>query len=179
MIIKGKSTIMVDFVLIFFSLWKLKSKVFNAKTTCMTIQFLFEHILSICHFQFFIATLRVKQDQSTMKINYLQSKILISILIFIQSIYLQCDITGPESGGVLAFTLLIKANNGVGWSGTPWSGQAVNWNWRTSRFSGYPCRWTWKVLIVYVESSITSNTVTCISPYVSVPRLGQYWSHLI
>ena len=41
-------------------------------------------------------------------------------------------------------------------------------------------RASWKVLIVYVANSITSIRVTCIMPqYVSVPRLGQYWSHLI
>ena len=51
------------------------------------------------------------------------------------STYLQCTITGPASGGVMALTRLMKSRSGVGWSGTPWSGQAVNWNWRTSRFS--------------------------------------------
>lgn len=45
---------------------------------------------------------------------------------------------GPASGGLQVFTLLRKARNGVGYSGTPWSGQAVNWNCRTSRFSLEP-----------------------------------------
>lgn len=48
---------------------------------------------------------------------------------------------GPASGGLQVLTLLRKARNGVGYSGTPWSGQAVNWNCRTSRFSLEPfCR---------------------------------------
>jgi len=46
--------------------------------------------------------------------------------------------TGPASGGLAAFTRLMNISSGVGWSGTPWSGQAVNWNCRTSRFSGIP-----------------------------------------
>lgn len=55
--------------------------------------------------------------------------------------YLQCTTMGPASGGLQVFTRLRKARNGVGYSGTPWSGQAVNWNWRTSRFSLEPfCR---------------------------------------
>lgn len=37
----------------------------------------------------------------------------------------------------------------------------------------------WKVLMVYVESSVTSTRRTCITPYVSAPLWGQYWSHLI
>lgn len=39
---------------------------------------------------------------------------------------------------------------------------------------------SWNVLIVYVASSMTSMSVTCMMPqYVSVPRFGQYWSHFI
>lgn len=45
---------------------------------------------------------------------------------------------GPASGGLQVFTLRRKAKKGVGYSGTPWSGHAVNWNWRTSRFSLEP-----------------------------------------
>ena len=45
---------------------------------------------------------------------------------------------GPASGGLQVFTLRRKARKGVGYSGTPWSGHAVNWNWRTSRFSLEP-----------------------------------------
>lgn len=51
---------------------------------------------------------------------------------------LQWTMIDPASGGLLALTRLININSGVGWSGTPWSGQAVNWNWRTSRFSENP-----------------------------------------
>lgn len=55
--------------------------------------------------------------------------------------YLQCTTMGPASGGLQVFTRLRKARNGVGYSGTPWSGHAVNWNCRTSRFSLEPfCR---------------------------------------
>lgn len=32
----------------------------------------------------------------------------------------------------------------------------------------------WKVLMVYVESSVTSTRRTCITPYVSAPLWGQY-----
>lgn len=35
-----------------------------------------------------------------------------------------------------------------------------------------------KVLTQYEASSTVSSTETCMRPYVSVPRLGQYWSHL-
>lgn len=35
-----------------------------------------------------------------------------------------------------------------------------------------------KVLTQYAASSTVSSTETCMRPYVSVPRLGQYWSHL-
>ncbi len=52
--------------------------------------------------------------------------------------YLQCTTMGPASGGLQAFTRLRKARNGVGCSGTPWSGQAVNWNCLTSLFSLEP-----------------------------------------
>lgn len=45
---------------------------------------------------------------------------------------------GPASGGLQVFTLRRNARKGVGYSGTPWSGHAVNWNWRTSRFSLEP-----------------------------------------
>lgn len=34
------------------------------------------------------------------------------------------------------------------------------------------------VLTQYAASSTVSSTETCMRPYVSVPRLGQYWSHL-
>lgn len=56
---------------------------------------------------------------------------------------LQWAMMGPASGGLQVFTLRRKARKGVGYSGTPWSGHAVNWNWRTSRFSLEPfCRST-------------------------------------
>lgn len=49
--------------------------------------------------------------------------------------YLQCTTMGPASGGLQVLTLRRKARKGVGCSGTPWSGQAVNWNCLTSLFS--------------------------------------------
>lgn len=52
--------------------------------------------------------------------------------------YLQCTTMGPASGGLHVFTLRKKARKGVGCSGTPWSGQAVNWNCLTSLFSLEP-----------------------------------------
>lgn len=52
--------------------------------------------------------------------------------------HLQWTTMGPASGGLQAFTLLRKARMGVGYSGTPWSGQAMNWNCLTSRFSLEP-----------------------------------------
>ena len=52
--------------------------------------------------------------------------------------YLQWTTMGPASGGLQVLTLRRKARNGVGYSGTPWSGHAVNWNCRTSRFSLEP-----------------------------------------
>lgn len=54
---------------------------------------------------------------------------------------LQWTTTGPASGGLHALTLRRKARNGVGYSGTPWSGQAVNWNCRTSLLSLQPLWW--------------------------------------
>lgn len=36
-----------------------------------------------------------------------------------------------------------------------------------------------KVRTQKVASSMVSSRVTWVMPYVSVPRLGQYWSHLI
>ena len=52
--------------------------------------------------------------------------------------YLQCTTIGPASGGLQVLTRRRKAKNGVGCSGTPWSGQAVNWNCLTSLFSLEP-----------------------------------------
>lgn len=52
--------------------------------------------------------------------------------------YLQWTTMGPASGGLQVLTLRRKARKGVGYSGTPWSGHAVNWNCRTSRFSLEP-----------------------------------------
>lgn len=52
--------------------------------------------------------------------------------------YLQCTTIGPASGGLQVLTLRKKARKGVGCSGTPWSGQAVNWNCLTSLFSLEP-----------------------------------------
>lgn len=55
--------------------------------------------------------------------------------------HLQWTTMGPASGGLQAFTLRRKARMGVGYSGTPWSGHAMNWNCLTSLFSLEPfCR---------------------------------------
>lgn len=40
--------------------------------------------------------------------------------------HLQCTTMGPASEGLQAFTRRRKARMGVGYSGTPWSGQAMN-----------------------------------------------------
>lgn len=52
--------------------------------------------------------------------------------------YLQCTTMGPASVGLQALTRRRKARIGVGYSGTPWSGQAMNWNCRSSVFSLEP-----------------------------------------
>ena len=52
--------------------------------------------------------------------------------------HLQWMTMGPASGGCVALTRRMKMSSGLGLSGTPWSGHAVNWNWRTSRFSAGP-----------------------------------------
>ena len=44
----------------------------------------------------------------------------------------------PVSGAVMNLTRRMKSSSGVGWSGTPWSGHAVNWNCFTSRRSLLP-----------------------------------------
>jgi len=48
---------------------------------------------------------------------------------------LQWTTVGPLSGAVINLTRLINSSSGVACWGTPWSGHAVNWNWRTSRCS--------------------------------------------
>ena len=52
--------------------------------------------------------------------------------------YLQWTTMGPASEGLQALTRRRKASVGVGYSGTPWSGQAMNWNCLTSLFSLEP-----------------------------------------
>jgi len=52
--------------------------------------------------------------------------------------HLQCTTIGPASGGCVALTRRMKISSGLGLSGTPWSGHAVNWNWRTSQRSEKP-----------------------------------------
>ena len=52
--------------------------------------------------------------------------------------HLQWTTIGPASRGLQAFTRRRKARMGVGYSGTPWSGQAINWNCLTSLFSLEP-----------------------------------------
>lgn len=57
-------------------------------------------------------------------------------------VHLQWTTMGPVSGGLQALTLRRKASVDVGYSGTPWSGQAMNWNCRTSLFSLEPFCWS-------------------------------------
>lgn len=81
--------------------------------------------------------------------------------------HLQCTTMGPASGGLQAFTRLRKARNGVGCSGTPWSGQAVNWNCLTSLFSLEPF---WKnkqswVTLLTLQNSSQSQTCKNSNPY--------------
>jgi len=61
--------------------------------------------------------------------------------------YLQWTTMGPASGGLQALTRRRKARIGVGYSGTPWSGQAMNWNCRSSRFSLEPFCWRQKGVV--------------------------------
>lgn len=61
-----------------------------------------------------------------------------NVILMCSGVYLQWTVIGPASGGLHALTLRRKARKGVGCSGTPWSGQAVNWNCRTSRLSLLP-----------------------------------------
>lgn len=53
-------------------------------------------------------------------------------------IYLQWTTVGPAVGGVLALTRRMKPSRPVAWSGTPWSGHPVKWNWRISLISATP-----------------------------------------
>lgn len=63
------------------------------------------------------------------------------LICFCERADLQWTTMGPASGGLHVFTRRRKAKMGVGYSGTPWSGQAMNWNCLTSRFSLEPfCR---------------------------------------
>lgn len=52
--------------------------------------------------------------------------------------HLQWTTMGPASEGLHVFTRRRNARMGVGYSGTPWSGQAMNWNCLTSLFSLEP-----------------------------------------
>jgi len=45
---------------------------------------------------------------------------------------------GAASDDVMNLTRRTNCSSCVGYSGVPWSGHAVNWNWRTSRFSAPP-----------------------------------------
>lgn len=72
---------------------------------------------------------------------------------------LQWAMMGPASGGLQVFTLRRKARKGVGYSGTPWSGHAVNWNWRTSRFSLEPFCSTTRSNLVWVFSFFDFDAV--------------------
>lgn len=58
--------------------------------------------------------------------------------------YLQWTTMGPASEGLHVLTRRRKARMGVGYSGTPWSGQAMNWNCRTSLFSLEPFCTRWE-----------------------------------
>lgn len=74
---------------------------------------------------------------------------------------------GPASGGLQVFTLRRKARKGVGYSGTPWSGHAVNWNWRTSRFSLEPF-WKEQREVGWIRGGVWSDWptgFTCLNKY--------------
>lgn len=78
---------------------------------------------------------------------------------------------GPASGGLQVLTLRRNARKGVGYSGTPWSGHAVNWKWRTSRFSLEPF-WEQR------ESNLSpwaKGTPEHLSPH--FPGLGAFTGH--
>ena len=50
--------------------------------------------------------------------------------------HLQCTTVGPAAcGGLMNLTRRMNSSSVDGCWGTPWSGHAVNWNWRTSRVS--------------------------------------------
>lgn len=72
--------------------------------------------------------------------------------------HLQCTTMGPASGGLHDFTRLRKARKGVGCSGTPWSGQAVNWNCLTSLFSLEPF---WRRGLGWRERSVCGRGGSC------------------
>lgn len=102
-----------------------------------SLPFVFRWLRHEALFHVFIYSLQQMEG----KINFM----LQDIFLIHDVSYLQWTTMGPASGGLQAFTRLRKARNGVGCSGTPWSGQAVNWNCLTSLFSLEPFwTWTWR-----------------------------------
>jgi len=53
-------------------------------------------------------------------------------------IYLQCTTIGPASGDCDERNRRMNMSRGVAYSGTPWSGHAMNCSWRTSLRSEQP-----------------------------------------
>lgn len=105
---------------------------------------------------------------------------------------LQCVIIGPESCGVMVLTRLMNSKSGVGWSGTPWSGQAVNWNCRTSLLSaqqscvrrgnkqiGYHQIFTFDGRVVHNCNHIDVITIYCLLYVLVICWLFLYKNNLI
>lgn len=90
------------------------------------------------------------------KINFMLQDVFVNHVVS----HLQCTTMGPASGGLQAFTRLRKARNGVGCSGTPWSGQAVNWNCLTSLFSLEPF-WIWRRKRLVARHDLNQILVIC------------------
>lgn len=93
------------------------------------------------------------------------------------STYLQCTTMGPALTGLEEVTFLTNCSNGVGESGTPWSGQTVKWNCRTILSSWEPSFWREKVRTVYSARTSTSWMWTRIDPCTAFFSSGQYLWH--
>jgi len=64
-------------------------------------------------------------------------------------LYLQCTTMGAASGGCIERTRRMNVSSVVAYSGTPWSGHAMNCNWRTSLRSEQPSYTTHDILTLY------------------------------
>ena len=100
-----------------------------------------------------------------------------SLLAIACSTYLQCTTMGPALTGLEEVTFLTNCSNGVGESGTPWSGQTVKWNCRTILSSWEPSFWREKVRTVYSARTSTSWMWTRIDPCTAFFSSGQYLWH--